>query len=96
MGSPNDPTSGGPITIPGGSTVNGALNVQSLYVTPFFVNTGLLYLASQGAATGMWGGANAPAAGLGNNGDYYFRNDTPATSLQRIYVKSAGSWVGIV
>jgi hypothetical protein len=42
------------------------------------------------------GGSGVPAAGLGANGDYYFRTDTPATANQRIYVKSAGAWVGIV
>ena len=40
--------------------------------------------------------SGAPAAGLGNNGDFYFRSDTPGTANQRIYVKSAGAWVGIV
>lgn len=38
----------------------------------------------------------APSAGLGSNGDYAFRQDTPGTANQRIYVKSAGAWVGIV
>src|SRR5215471_10584329 len=51
-------------------------------------------VAGQGPA--MYGGSGAPAAGLGANGDYYFRSDTPATANQRIYVKSAGAWVGIV
>jgi hypothetical protein len=37
-----------------------------------------------------------PPAALGINGDYAFRADTPATALQRIYVRSAGAWVGIV
>ena len=44
----------------------------------------------------LWGGTGAPAAGLGANGDYYFRSDTPGTANQRVYVKSAGAWVGIV
>ena len=42
------------------------------------------------------GGSGAPAAGLGNNGDYFFRTDTPGTANQRVYVKSAGAWVGIL
>lgn len=41
-------------------------------------------------------GIGAPGAGLGSNGDFYFRSDTPGTANQRIYVKSAGVWVGIV
>src|SRR5262245_14747756 len=39
----------------------------------------------------------APAGAMGNVGDYCFRTDTPGTSLQRIYVKTAvGTWTGIV
>lgn len=44
----------------------------------------------------MLGGTGAPAAGMGNNGDYYFRTDTPGTANQRLYVKSGGAWTGIV
>jgi len=44
----------------------------------------------------IYSGSGAPAAGKGANGDYYFRTDTPGTANQRIYVKSAGAWVGIV
>jgi hypothetical protein len=32
----------------------------------------------------------------GNNGDVYFRTDTPGVALQRVYVKSAGAWAGIL
>lgn len=42
------------------------------------------------------GGTGAPAGALGSNGDFYFRGDTPGVANQRIYVKSAGVWVGIV
>lgn len=57
-----------------------------------------LYTAMNTVAQGpaIWGGSGVPAAGLGANGDVFHRSDTPATSLQRIYVKSAGAWVGIV
>jgi hypothetical protein len=41
-------------------------------------------------------GSGAPSNANGNNGDYYFRTDTPGTANQRIYVKSAGVWTGIV
>lgn len=44
----------------------------------------------------LYSGNTLPAATLGQNGDYYFRNDTPGTASQRLYVKSAGAWVGIV
>jgi hypothetical protein len=46
-------------------------------------------------ASSLYSGSGVPAAGLGINGDYYFRSDTPGTANQRIYVKSAGSWTGI-
>lgn len=39
-------------------------------------------------------GSGAPSGG--SNGDFYFRTDTPGTSNQRLYVKSAGSWTGIL
>lgn len=38
----------------------------------------------------------APGAGLGNNGDFALRVDTPGTVNQRLYVKSAGTWSGIL
>jgi hypothetical protein len=43
----------------------------------------------------VWGGSGVPAAALGANGDIYHRNDTPGTSGQRQYVKSAGSWTAL-
>jgi Pectate lyase superfamily protein len=50
-------------------------------------NTGASFIYS---ATG------APAAATGNNGDFYFRFDTPGTANQRLYVRSAGAWVAIL
>lgn len=44
----------------------------------------------------LFGGNGAPAASLGANGDIYLRHDTPGTSLQRVYVKAAGAWSGVV
>jgi hypothetical protein len=44
----------------------------------------------------IYGGSGVPAAGLGSNGDFYFRTDTPGTVNQRLYVKSAGAWTGIL
>jgi hypothetical protein len=56
------------------------------------------YLGNSTAAQGgaLFGGSGVPAAGLGANGDVYFRTDTPGTANQRIYMKSAGVWVGVV
>ncbi len=51
-------------------------------------------LASQ---TGqVFQGVGVPSNANGNNGDVYFRTDTPGTANQRLYVKSAGAWVGIL
>lgn len=44
----------------------------------------------------LWNGSGAPPNTLGVAGDYYFRTDTPTTANQRIYVNSAGTWVGIL
>jgi hypothetical protein len=41
----------------------------------------------------LFSGSGVPSSGLGANGDFYFRTDTPGTSGQRIYIKSAGAWV---
>lgn len=41
-------------------------------------------------------GSGAPNNANGANGDYYLRSDTPGSANQRLYVKAAGSWVGIV
>jgi Pectate lyase superfamily protein len=46
---------------------------------------------------GIWAGSGAPSNSYGNNGDYYFRGDTPSTSNQRIYIKnSSGFWVSLI
>lgn len=49
-----------------------------------------------GNSSSLRSGSGAPATALGANGDFYFRTDTPGTVNQRIYVKSAGAWVGIL
>ncbi len=56
-------------------------------------NNGVLQFANSGGGN-MSDGSGVPSGG--SNGDYYFRTDTPGTANQRIYVKSAGTWVGIV
>jgi hypothetical protein len=47
-------------------------------------------------ACGLWAGTGAPNNSYGQNGDYYFRSDTPGTANQRLYVKSGGTWAGIL
>lgn len=52
---------------------------------------------AQASQTGsVYQGSGVPSNSNGNNGDVYFRTDTPGTVNQRVYVKSAGSWVGIL
>lgn len=41
-------------------------------------------------------GSTVPNNAVGVDGDYYFRTDTPSVANQRIYVRSAGVYVGIV
>lgn len=41
-------------------------------------------------------GSGAPGAGLGSNGDFYFRSDGVVASSPVIYHKEAGSWVQAV
>jgi hypothetical protein len=50
-------------------------------------------LAQAGA---VYMGSGAPSNTNGSNGDFYFRTDTPGTVNQRLYVKAAGSWTGIL
>jgi len=47
-------------------------------------------------ASALYSGSGVPSNSNGANGDYYFRTDTPAVATQRIYVRSAGVWVGII
>lgn len=42
------------------------------------------------------GAAGAPAAGLGNNGDFYFRTDGTVGGNTAIYHKEAGVWVAAI
>lgn len=49
------------------------------------------------AQTGaVYQGSGVPSDLTGNNGDVYFRTDTPGSANQRIYIKSGGTWTGIV
>jgi hypothetical protein len=48
-----------------------------------------------GAQSGaIYQGAGAPSNADGNDGDMFFRTDTPGTLNQRIYIKNAGTWTG--
>lgn len=55
-----------------------------------YPGSGVTALAQQ-SATGWLGGTGVPAAGVGNNGDFYIRSDGGAGTC--IYQKRAGVWV---
>lgn len=79
----------------------GAANVLTgvPFQVPALTMTGGLSLATPASAvqtSALYAGSGAPSNTNGNNGDYYFRSDTPGTANQRLYVKSAGAWAGIV
>lgn len=57
-------------------------------------STGALRLNSALAGGAFRTGAGVPAAGLGNNGDYFFRSDGGAGT--HIYFRSGGVWAAIV
>lgn len=72
----------------GGSLQAGGAGVK-------LTNAGQVQFLNVGGGS-LYSGSGAPAAGLGADGDYYFRTDTPGVANQRIYVNSAGAWTGIV
>lgn len=68
------------------------------------IQASLIGGSPQGAAPGLsgitaggvtlLGGTGVPAAGLGANGNYYFRLDGAASA--HIYFKASGSWTALV
>lgn len=91
----------GPFTTPYNVLDDGSGNIQSgghIQAGGLGVrvqNDGAVTFLTTGGGS-LWGGSGVPASGLGSNGDVFFRTDTPGTANQRIYVKSAGTWTGIV
>lgn len=80
------------------SLVNGGqfYGYSDNFTTPKFFLDGAGGTLRLNNASTFFSGSGAPSNSNGSNGDFYFRSDTPGTTNQRIYVKSAGSWVGIV
>lgn len=74
-------------------TRKGSLRAPNMTVSSNLTVSGTAQV--NGAAT-LHSGSGAPSSGTGANGDFYFRTGTPGTTNQRLYTKSAGSWVGIV
>lgn len=75
--------------------VTGALTIQGTVSGGSVSSTGGHQLGN-GTVVGpaLYGGTGVPAAGLGVNGDYYFRADG-SSATTHIYFKSAGAWAGI-
>lgn len=88
-------SAGAPTTL--GFRLNNA-SIFSMNAASVAVGPGLPFTLASFAGTpaSLLSGSGVPSAANGTNGDFYFRYDTPATANQRIYVKSAGAWVGIV
>ena len=87
---------GGPGT--GSSAYGGISTSNSVF------SAGAIYGAGRGISPGsstgsttnvLWSGSGAPGAGVGSNGDFWFRTDTPGTVNQRIYIKAAGAWTAL-
>jgi hypothetical protein len=71
----------------------GASRPRNVYIGSAYYTA--MNTAAQGP--GIWGGSGAPATGLGAVGDVFYRSDTPTTSLQRVYIKTAAAvWTGVV
>lgn len=80
------------MTHPNGKALGG--DVGSLL--PAAGGTMTTIVNSSGSASTLWSGTGVPASAMGNNGDFYLRSDAPGTANQRIYVKAAGAWTGVV
>jgi hypothetical protein len=60
------------------------------------VRPGRLNSAGLISSATLYSGTGVPSNSYGLDGDFYFRTDTPGTANQRLYVKSAGAWVGVL
>lgn len=49
-----------------------------------------------GAGARIYSGSGVPANTSGQPGDWYIRTDAPGTANQRLYVKGASTWTGIL
>lgn len=60
------------------------------------VQPGQLNVGGNASSSTIYSGTGAPNNTYGANGDFYLRSDTPGTANQRLYVKSGGTWAGIL
>lgn len=47
-------------------------------------------------AAAIYSGSGAPTNANGNNGDWYIRTGTPGVANQRLYIRIAGTWTGVI
>jgi hypothetical protein len=87
-----------------------ALTTDGAEIHAFYADNGVTKKAAinalggirLGAPTAAWtlnaiySGSGAPNDSYGANGDAYFRTDTPGIANQRLYVRAAGAWAGIL
>ena len=73
---------------------NGVLGTPDFNTITTMYAQSLTLQQSNAPATTMqvFGGKYAPTAGLGANGDWFFRGDTPGVTNQQIYQKVSGVW----
>jgi len=88
------PSSGGFLLTNGTAILYGASQVQGDFGTDRGIGPGTPAVGTQSGR--MYMGSGVPSNTNGNNGDFYFRTDTPGTANQRLYNKQAGTWTGIL
>lgn len=86
----NGPTEISDLTVDTSASVGGDFTVFGSLFASFPTAAGVAQ------AGRIYQGSGAPSNTNGNNGDVCFRTDTPATANQRLYIKSAGAWIGIL
>lgn len=75
------------------STVISQFNDNGYFQTINGISPG--NFGSMVTSNAIWLGSGVPSASNGSNGDLYIRYDTPGTTSQRLYMKSAGAWVAL-
>lgn len=88
------PSAGGFLLTNGTMVFYGAAQVQGDFSTDRGIGPGTPAVGTQSGR--MYMGSGVPSNSNGNNGDFYFRTDTPGTANQRLYNKQAGTWTGIL
>jgi len=73
---------------------NGVIGTPDFYTLSTLYTQSVTLQATSQPLTVMqvFGGKYAPTAGLGANGDWFFRGDTPGVTNQQIYQKVSGVW----